>query len=359
VVEDVNFYKNKKKVQSRRLMGYNSRYPTCHEFIKKSMTRNNSMHIYRFCLLLTAICLLGKNASGQVKMFLEEKVPFDCAVQVANQVCTAAVRRGALPDTFQFGLSSGNSMSISTAQALGLLAEAGEAIKKGTSSELALCSAKVGAPVAAAGKSSDASARSLATGDLLSECSVLLDFTEALGALPSAIWISGKKLSMPEFLTAIATAVQYLSRSGKLPDQVEIIPCSPPASWLPAQAAADYAPSAVPTFQMTRKSSSPTLKLSHKDGAKLSGKINFVAILKSAAPETVVVSFLLDGQLKTLTNWAPYSFQLDTGAISPGKHRLAAMAEDASGKILASKEITIIVKPRPAPAEDKPILSKD
>jgi len=326
---------------------------------QKNMTRNNSTHIYRFCLLLTAICLLGKNVSGQGKMFLEEKVPFDCAVQVANQVCTAAVRRGALPDTFQFGLSNGNSMSISAAQALGLLAEAGEAIRKGTSSELALCSAKVGAPVSTTGKSSGASARSLATGDLLTECSVLLDFTEALGALPSAIWVSGKKLSMPEFLTAIATAIQYLSRSGKLPDQVEIIPCSPPASWQPAQAAADYSPSAVPTYQMTTKASSPTLKLSHKDGAKLSGKINIVATLKSAATETVVVSFLLDGQLKTLTNWAPYSFQLDTDAIAPGKHRLAAMAEDASGKILASKEITIIVKPRQELAETKRSSPKD
>jgi len=303
-------------------------------------------HGFAFTLPVFGFFLLTMGGVCQGDDPVLKQVPFFAAIEVAEQACLAVANNGAVPETFQITLAEGEGEHVSAAQALGLLAAAAAAVRRNTHSFLSLLSKEVGAPVAI---SSNLAARStpllISTPALLAEGQALLDFTLALGAFPSAVWVAGERLSAAEFLTALATALQFLAGSSRLPDHVRMIPCYAPAAWRPAPRVNENSPPALPPLQTASVNppvSSPTISLFPGEGAKLSGEVDFVATLEPVLTEAAVF-FLVEGQVRAISNWPPFAFHLDTRRLSPGRHRLSVRAEDSSGNILASQEINITI----------------
>jgi len=304
-----------------------------------------------FRLLMLVLPLYGlffaaQNGLCQSRGPALKQVPFSAAIEVAEQACLAVANTGAVPETFQITLAGGEEERLLAAQALGLLAAAAAAVRRNTYSFLTLLPEESGAPVAISG---NLAARStpllISTPALLAEGQAVLDFTLALGAFPSAVWVSGERLSAAEFLTALATALQFLAGSGRLPDHVRIIPCYAPAAWRPVPGVNKNSAPALPALQTASASpvvSSPTISLFPGEGARLSGEVDFVATLEPVSTEAAVF-FLVEGQVRAISNWPPFAFHLDTRGLSPGKHRLSVRAEDSSGNILASQEINITI----------------
>jgi len=308
-----------------------------------------SRYLGLFALLFALGLVLSDRGFCQENETAPRQVPFAAVFEVADEAYEAIAEQKSLPDTFRIGLGEGQSAEISAAQALGLLAEAADAAsRQNPLASLPLLAPEIGYPVASADSSPPrTSALALPADSLLAEARPLLNFTTTLGALPSAVWVGGERLSAEEFLEALASVFQFFGESGHLPRKVRIVPCQAPSAWrIPTKIIAENS-AAVPALEpaaapAVASSPTPSLSLFPGNGAELSGEVDFVAVLEPAI-ENAAIFFFLDDQLRLITNWAPFHFPLDGNRLSPGEHWLLAQAQKPDGEILASHSIRFIV----------------
>ena len=85
-----------------------------------------------------------------------------------------------------------------------------------------------------------------------------------------------------------------------------------------------------------------------KAGAKVSGVLNIAAAVKGTAKAAYVI-LGVDDDRPFSSNAAPYTFQVDTTALSDGAHRIFVEAYDYYGLLASSKVMTVFVRNGPAP----------
>jgi hypothetical protein len=69
------------------------------------------------------------------------------------------------------------------------------------------------------------------------------------------------------------------------------------------------------------------------------------AIGSALAADTV--TFSLDGQVRCLTNVAPYLWDFNTEGFAPGEHAVKVEVAAADGEVVAQREVSLIIAPRP------------
>jgi len=99
--------------------------------------------------------------------------------------------------------------------------------------------------------------------------------------------------------------------------------------------------------------------ISPRDGQTVSGKV-LVAAEGSGLPDVQYVIFGVDDERPLASNARPYTWSLDTGALSEGQHTLLVAAYGRYGLLATSKPITVTVRnaavaPAPAPAANTPV----
>lgn len=85
-----------------------------------------------------------------------------------------------------------------------------------------------------------------------------------------------------------------------------------------------------------------------KAGAKVSGVLHITAALKGA-PKAAYVILGVDDDRPFSSNAAPYTFEVDTTALSDGAHRIFVEAYDNYGLLASSKAMTVFVRNGAAP----------
>jgi hypothetical protein len=310
-------------------------------------------------LFLTGISGYPANAQAGIKV--DRQLPFPAALQVADQVIEAVNRKGSLPDSFQLLYSDGQTEQISAAQALGLLAGAGESLRQGKVSALPLFPPETGAPAVSVNTTSAKAAALFSTGAVLNQARGVLDFTLAMGAFPSAVWIGGERIASGDYLVSLAAILRFAAETLELPEQVQIITYRSPGSWITQQKKPSSVvvppvkpPAPAPPAPAVTDASplpSPTLEIIPKAGARLQGKVNIVAAL--SPPTTYAnVTISLDGRPLLHSNWPPFVLSLDTAELTQGEHKIKVEVVNGQGELLVSREIKILVEPEVQGAPD-------
>lgn len=311
----------------------------------------------RFSPLVLAFlvsCFVNRAAPGQQAT---DSVPFAAALTIASQVSERVATQALIPESYQIVLADGSSKTISATQALGLLAEAAGAVAAGATPALALPSERFGTPIATAGVTQGNSIL-LPTNALIAECQPLVSFTVRLGGYPSAVWVSGRRLSAAEFMVALASALQYANETGRLPDNVRVVTAKPPAAWQIAPQAQrpepqiPAIPGPAPTPAQSTEVIPPKINLVPGNGARLSGAVDMVVGL-TPPPPNATVTFMLDGRIKSASNWPPFALHLNVDELNPGKHTVTVRVEGTEGGLLATKDFTFVAV-EPAPAKTTP-----
>jgi hypothetical protein len=301
-------------------------------------------------------------ASGQAAITINRQIPFPAALQVADQVIEAVNRKGTVPDSFQLLYSDGQTEQISAAQALGLLAAAGESLRQGKIYALPLFPPSTGAPTVSVNTASSKAAALFATGAVLNQARGVLDFTLAMGTFPSAVWIGGERIASGDFLVSLAAILRFSAETLEPPEQVQIITYRSPSSWITQQkktspvAIPPVKPPAAlpPTPPVTDRTPlpSPTLEIIPRAGEKLKGKVNIVAVL--SPPMTYAnVTISLDGHPLMHSNWPPFVLSLDTAELARGEHKIKVEAVNGQGELLVSREIKVLVEPEAQGSSDE------
>jgi len=296
--------------------------------------------------------ILRYPAEGQTSAVPTRQLPFAAALQVAEQAIEAANSQGRIPDNFQLRYDDGQTEQLSAAQAFGLLAAAGESLRQGKVAALPLFPSAIGTPTIASGAAAPRKVTLFATSAILNQARGVLEFTQAMGAFPSAIWIGAERIPAGDYLISLAAIIRFTAGNLALPDQVQVLPYRAPGTWIvrpknPVSAAipplppAPVAPVSPPAEN--RPLPSPTLEIFPKEGAKLSGQINIVAAF-SPAELSANVTISLDGRPLLHSNWPPFVFSLDTAGLTLGEHKIKVEAIDGAGKLLASREIKVLVE---------------
>jgi hypothetical protein len=326
----------------------------------------------RFLPVVGLICLLSagllpQSVGAQSPIVSSRQLPFITALQVADQAFAAVAANKNLPDNFQLSFDDRPGEVITAAQALVLLAAAGESLRQGRLDPLPLFPAETGAPIAFNEAPLEDQGLLLPAQAVLGQAKSLLDFTVALGSLPNAVWVGKQRIPSADYLVALAAILQFASKKQVLPAQVKITACYPPASWRLKRKADAPPPLPLPPAKLPQSLSwnsapppllPPKLEIIPGNGAKLSGKVNLVAVLTPAGTDAnVTVS--LDKRPLLHSNWPPFSLLLDTAGLAPGKHKIGAIAEETGGRLLASKEIVVIVDNAVPASPEKPEKAQD
>jgi hypothetical protein len=310
------------------------------------------LRVHVFGLLLFITLLFTNRVFAQDAQALPQQATFQSIVQLANQVSHLTNAKRPLPPTFQIDSGNGQIVSIYTSQALGLLAVATDMLRSGTATTatFALPPAQIGWPVDS-GITRRTTSLYISTQQIIDAAHELVNFSAALGAYPSALWVEKDRLSATDLLVGFSTVLQFTAETGQLPSMVHLVPAIAPTSWRPpvekqigpsVQARIPPQPPTETSYVKVTKSK-VTLNLLPEKITTKTGSIEVVAILQPADTTNATVSFLIDGRLCNQSNWPPFSMQVNMNKLSPGKHKLAVKAESADGVLLASKEISFTV----------------
>lgn len=312
-----------------------------------------------FSTLLAGSLLSGTAAFCQPDSS-SAKLPFAAAQQVAGRVYAAVAEQRPIPDSFQVTGPDGKALKLTAAQGLGLLAAAAESIVQGKLAPLPRPQ-DLGTPLNTEDQPARSAPVTILAQALLNEARPLQDFAAAMGAFPSAIWIGGERLNAAEFMQGIASIVKFQDESGHLPRRVRIVPCEAPSAWTlglkptNGNSAPVKGPMSVPPLEVTPTNlaaanrDAAALSIFPGDGAEVDQQGEIVAALASNA-EKIAIFFYVDGRLRGMSNWSPFTFHLGGSQVTPGPHRIKIRAENGEGKVIASREISVTVTVGPSPA---------
>lgn len=280
----------------------------------------------------------------------------------ANRAAGHLARTGAIPASVTVSLPDGQTQTLSAVQTLYLFARAGkEWLEQGSFPDLIPVPTEKYAPPAATAPDNRPNGPPAVTGDhlvrardLLAQCRAITLWMDRLKTAPDAVWIGSRRVSAAAAYGGLAALLQYTALNRALPDQVYVTDYRSPADWVAAPAATAATGPPVPMAgpasggppRTTAPPAQPTLRVTPGPGAHVSGVVTLVASYDGPAP--AVVSFVIDGTIRSVSNWPPYLMTWDTRHAGLGSHHLAVRAVDSHGQPLVSVEGELVVT---APAD--------
>lgn len=290
---------------------------------------------------------------------------------MADQAFEYLIQNRRVPSAFSTRLTNGTSVALSAGEAFCLMAKALADFRASGQfpAQVPVPTGKPAPPVPVSPTgnrgvvlpSQTSGVRTVATKDLLSQCSAVVGLVERFQALPSAVWVGTARLSCPEFFQAMAALLRVARHYQILPDLVSILPCEGPSTWqAPQPTVSKKSPSLPMQWEVKVRGSQPApapesqtkppqgLSLLPLDRSEVKGTIAIVATF-GQSPAYLV--FSIDGKDKAITNCPPYSYQWDTASVPDGEHKISVRAVDTEGNLLDQKEITLMVS-NTQPAEE-------
>ena len=104
------------------------------------------------------------------------------------------------------------------------------------------------------------------------------------------------------------------------------------------------APATEPAVAAPEPAKKTTLRVSLPEALKppASGRVEIAAEVECGT-DFSYVSFLVDGQVRALTNQAPYVYSLNAKGLGEGRHALCVQAVDTRGNVLDQRACTLVV----------------
>jgi hypothetical protein len=348
-------------------------------------------------VLLASICLA--QAPGQLQTEAAEtsappapavtdrEATGDAVVELADFVCGVLEDSGLVPDYAQVTAADGSLRRLSAAEVFALFART--AYLWDTTGELPalvpIAPEGVAAPQLEAedvpqGAFDPESGREVPTDQFLNQCSGTLRWIDRLKAIPTAVWVNGERLSAADYLAGLAICIQYAYWQETLEDTIFLPDYIPPQTWLrgvsgsavsggttgesssegteETQEGTEYTgeaaggeeavPEEVAPLGVVEEgaSESPMLTLLPEDGARVSGKVDLLAVY--TGPPAGFVIFAIDGATRAIQNYEPYSYRWDATEAKPGPHMVRVRIFDEAAGLLIDGVSQLTVVPRPA-----------
>jgi hypothetical protein len=310
----------------------------------------------------------------------------EAVVDLADFICGVLGDSGLVPDYAQARTADGGLRRLSAAEVFALLART--AYLWDTTGSLpasvpiapeGVASPQLEAEDVPQGEFDPQSGRQIPTDQFLTQCGQALRWVDRLKAIPTAVWVNGERLSAAEYLAGLAVCIQYAYWQGNLEDSVFLPKYIPPQTWLRGvtRAAATEAQAQTGETQQgvesatgaagageaatqevaplglqgeeAAPSESPMLTLLPADRARVSGKVDVLAVY--TGPPAGFVIFGIDGVTRAIQNYEPYSYQWDATGASPGPHTLRVRVFDEEGNVLIDQVgLVTVVAPQPQKA---------
>jgi len=292
----------------------------------------------------------------------------EAVVDLADFVCGVLEDSGLMPDYAQVQTADGSLRRLSAAEVFALLART--AYLWDSSGELPelvpIAPEDVGPPQLDSedvpeGEFDAESGREIPTDQFLARCGETVRWLDRLNAIPTAVWVNGERLSAAEYLAGLAICIQYAYWQEDLEDTVFLPAYIPPQTWLRGVAASavteagtevgeaegvvgyaiggegeegagaeEVAPFGLEEAEAAFES--PMLTLLPEDGARVSGKVDLLAVY--SGPPAGYVIFAIDTSTRAITNYEPYSYRWDASGAAAGPHTVRVRVFDEDGYLL-------------------------
>jgi hypothetical protein len=381
------------------------------------MTRSVTRGFVFLLLLLPALAPAQTNdeaiPSGQavspsaLPSFGAHAVPGESVVALADFFAGYLADAGDLPDFAQVGTADGQLRSISTAEAFALLARTAYLweLTGQLPSSVPIAPDRLSPPLLdaedpTAGEFDPESGLDVSTQHFLAVCGDTVRWIDRLGAIPTAVWVDGVRLSAAQYLAGLAICIQYAYWEGELYDSLFLPHYSAPRSWprlsqayepapspplpyaegwpsetvwpMESEAAPGVDPWEEPTWEQEALQYEPLVPLSDlaaveqeppsrpefalypEPGSTLSGVVDLV--VSYSGPTERFVIFEIDGRSRIIRNFPPYGYRWDTSGLKPGTHtvRVQILGEDGALLIDQVSAFTI-VPPGGGPPDAEPL----
>jgi len=289
-------------------------------------------------------------------------------LQVADIVARGLATQARIPSRVTVALTDGSRVSLSAAQAFVLLARfLGTGYEEGLTPEATSMPPQMMGPLERSEQPAGAGRDIvLASSDLVAQARPTADVAESSGHLPTAIWVTGLRLTPSQFLGGMATLLQYALYMGSVPEHVTISQYLPPLDWgdisavgrepLPtstytegmevggpgALPPAGYAPGAAepaPGYEAPEPPPpKPQLTLYVSAKPKWSGQ-QTLTVEYQGPP--AFIRLTIDGAGKAVSNMPHFTYVWDTRLEPDGRHIIEAAAVTPAGETLERAKATV------------------